>query len=155
MAVAHCSRVSKVLGRTTIPPCGPAITRYQIRAAVDAMGISFLWPCYTRAHIRARRFGSVARQSATGRCCGLSRPHRQRGRFVTAPRRLRPRQLTQTRDVWWPALAAGHFRASTAFSFDAGTRERRSGFRRIEETGYAKQNQRAITEARSEEDTCP
>jgi hypothetical protein len=35
-----------------------------------------------------------------------------------------------------------------------GTRERRSGFRRMEETGYATQNQRSATETQSEKDTC-
>jgi hypothetical protein len=39
----HCSRVSKVLGSTTMPPCGPAITKYQTNATLEAaMGISLL-----------------------------------------------------------------------------------------------------------------
>ena len=41
MAAVHCSRLSKVLGNTAMPPCGPAITRYQISAAVEVMA----FPC--------------------------------------------------------------------------------------------------------------
>lgn len=57
MAAAHCSRVSKLLGSTTNPPCGPAITRYQINAAVEAMGLSF-----------SCAFGSRGRSDGGRRC---------------------------------------------------------------------------------------
>lgn len=40
MAAVHCSRLSKVLGSTIMPPYGPAITRFQINATVEAMRIS-------------------------------------------------------------------------------------------------------------------
>jgi len=36
MAAMHCSRVSKLPGNIAMPPCGPAITRYHISAAVEA-----------------------------------------------------------------------------------------------------------------------
>jgi hypothetical protein len=36
-AEVHWSRVSKVLGSTTMPPCGPATTKYQTKAIVGDM----------------------------------------------------------------------------------------------------------------------
>ncbi|WP_179301132.1 MULTISPECIES: hypothetical protein [unclassified Mesorhizobium] len=61
MAAMHCSRLSKLPGKIAMPPCGPAITRYQINAAVEAM----VFPRCKRSYKSGRldRFMTVAGMS--------------------------------------------------------------------------------------------